>query len=86
MDLREIENLLMQTLDLAEVHVSGDGSHFTIIAVSDSFNNMSRIKRQQAIYGPLADKIADGSMHAISIKTFSEQDWKREKQFNLPQK
>ena len=85
MELAEIEALLKEKLNLAEVHVKGEGSHFTIIAVSDSFNEMSRVKRQQAIYGPLQDKIADGSMHAISIKTFSEADWQRERQFHLPQ-
>lgn len=85
MELSEIEALLKDKLDLAEVHVKGEGSHFTIIAVSDKFNDMSRVQRQQAVYGPLQDKIADGSMHAISIKTFSEADWRRERQFNLPQ-
>lgn len=85
MDLQEIETLLKDALNLTEVHVTGDGSHFNIIAVSDAFNEMSRVKRQQAVYAPLADKIADGSMHAISIKTFSEKDWQRERQFNVPQ-
>ncbi|QJR80237.1 BolA family transcriptional regulator [Alteromonas pelagimontana] len=85
MDVTEIEALLKKELGLAEVYVRGEGSHFNIIAVSDQFNDMSRVKRQQIIYAPLADKIADGSMHAISIKTFSEKDWKRERQFNLPQ-
>lgn len=85
MDLSEIETLLKDALSLDEVYVTGDGSHFSIIAVSDSFNEMSRVKRQQAVYGPLSDKIADGSMHAISIKTFSVKDWERERQFHLPQ-
>ncbi|MEW9799043.1 BolA family protein [Alteromonas sp. CYL-A6] len=85
MDFSDIEALLKDALSLDEVHVRGDGSHFTIIAVSDSFNEMSRVKRQQAVYAPLADKIADGSMHAISIKTFSVKDWERERMFHLPQ-
>ncbi len=85
MDVTEIEQILKDALDLDEVHVNGDGSHYTIIAVSDAFSEMSRVKRQQAIYAPLSDKIADGSMHAISIKTFSVKDWARERQFNLPQ-
>ncbi|WP_137167986.1 BolA family protein [Salinimonas lutimaris] len=85
MDVAEIEAILKDALNLTEVHVKSDGSHFSIIAVSDSFNEMSRVKRQQAIYAPLSDKIADGSMHAISIKTFSEADWQRERQFHVPQ-
>lgn len=85
MENNEIEALLKAELDLAEVHVTSDGSHFQIIAVSDQFDGMSRVKKQQRIYAPLKDKIADGSMHAISIKTFSEKEWQRESKFNLPQ-
>ncbi|MFS1701733.1 BolA family transcriptional regulator [Aestuariibacter sp. GS-14] len=85
MDIKEIETLLKDSLNLAEVYVKGEGSHFNIIAVSDAFADMSRVKRQQFVYAPLNAFIADGSMHAVSIKTFTEKDWKRERQFNLPQ-
>lgn len=85
MDTTEIEALLKEALGLTEVYVKGEGSHYSIIAVSDQFNDMSRVKRQQAIYAPLADKIADGSMHAISIKTFSEADWQRDRLLHQPQ-
>jgi acid stress-induced BolA-like protein IbaG/YrbA len=85
MDNKEIEDLLKSALSLAEVRVTSDGSHFQIIAVSDTFEGMSRVKKQQAIYAPLSAQIADGSMHAISIKTFSEKEWQRESKFNVPQ-
>ena len=85
MENQQIEALLKEELNLAEVHVSSDGSHFQIIAVSDQFEGMSRVKKQQLIYKPLSDKIADGSMHALSIKTFSEAEWQREQKFNIPQ-
>jgi acid stress-induced BolA-like protein IbaG/YrbA len=85
MDNQQIEALLLETLSLAEVHVSAEGSHFQVIAVSDQFEVMSRVKKQQFVYAPLAEKIAEGSMHAVSIKTFTESQWKREKMFNLPQ-
>lgn len=85
MDTKELEVLLKQELALAEVYVSGEGSHFSVIAVSDAFGAMSRVKRQQTVYAPLSKFIADGSMHAVSIKTFTETDWQRERQFNLPQ-
>jgi acid stress-induced BolA-like protein IbaG/YrbA len=81
----QIAQHLKDTLQLSEVHVTSDGSHFQIIAVSDQFDDMSRVKRQQFVYGPLNDKIADGSMHAVSIKTFNEKQWQREKLFNVPQ-
>jgi acid stress-induced BolA-like protein IbaG/YrbA len=85
MDNQQIETLLLETLSLAEVHVKSEGSHFQVIAVSDQFEDMSRIKKQQFVYAPLAIKIAEGIMHAVSIKTFTESQWKREKMLNLPQ-
>ncbi|ABG39085.1 BolA family protein [Paraglaciecola mesophila] len=81
----EIEQLLIEKLGLAEAHVTGDGSHFQIIAVSDQFDDMSRVKKQQFVYAPLSEIIAQGTMHAISIKTFSEKQWKRERLLNMPQ-
>ncbi|GAA6186073.1 MULTISPECIES: BolA family protein [Alteromonadaceae] len=85
MDNQQIADLLKEQLELAEVHVTSEGSHFQIIAVSDKFESMSRVKKQQFIYGPLKEQIADGTMHAISIKTFSEKQWQRERMFNVPQ-
>lgn len=78
----EIASLLKSELILADVKVKSEGSHFQIIAVDDRFEEMSRVKKQQLIYGPLSEKIADGTMHAITIKTFTEVQWKREKLFN----
>lgn len=78
----EIATLLKTELTLADVKVKSEGSHFHIIAVDNRFENMSRVKKQQLIYGPLSDKIADGTMHAITIKTFSVDQWQREKLFN----
>jgi acid stress-induced BolA-like protein IbaG/YrbA len=85
MENQQIEALLKDSLNLNEVHVTGDGSHFQIIAISDQFAEMSRLKKQQFVYAPLASVIAEGGMHAVSIKTFTESQWKREKLFNMPQ-
>jgi acid stress-induced BolA-like protein IbaG/YrbA len=78
----EIANLLKTELNLTDVKVKSEGSHFQIIAVDNRFDDMTRVKKQQLIYGPLSDKIADGSMHAITIKTFSVDQWQREKLFH----
>jgi acid stress-induced BolA-like protein IbaG/YrbA len=78
----EIAGLLKSELTLVDVKVKSEGSHFQIIAVDNRFEEMSRVKKQQLIYGPLAEKIADGTMHAITIKTFTVEQWKREKLFH----
>ena len=83
-DSQTVEQLLQQALSLTEVYVQSEGSHFTIIAVGECFDGLSRVKQQQAVYKPLKDLIADNSMHAVTIKAFTPQQWTREKKFNLP--
>jgi acid stress-induced BolA-like protein IbaG/YrbA len=77
-----VEKLIMETLSLDEIHVKFDGSQCSIIAVSDMFDELSRVKRQQAVLKPLADIIKDGSVHAVSVKTFNKAQWQRDKLFN----
>lgn len=79
MENNEIQSVIMQALALDEVHVSGDGSHFKIIAVGEMFIALSRVKKQQAVYAPLMEYIADNRIHAVSIQTFTPEEWHRER-------
>ena len=84
MQAEEIKQILENALDLTEVHVTGDGSHFQVIAVSDIFDGISRVKKQQMIYGPLKEQISDGSLHALTIKTFNDEQWQKDKKLLMP--
>ena len=82
MDSAEIKELLDAALQLQEIHVKGEGSHFEVIAVGESFNGMSRVKKQQTIYGPLMEHISTNTIHALSIKAFTPEEWARDKKLN----
>lgn len=84
MEVKDIEKLITDALELDEIHVAFDGSQCKVIAVADFLGELSRVKKQQTIYAPLAQAINDGAIHAVSIKTFTTGDWQREKMFNLP--
>ncbi|WP_371376708.1 BolA family protein [Thalassotalea aquiviva] len=84
MDVNEIKSMLNEALDLSDLHVTFDGSQCTIMAVSDMFADMSRVKKQQTVYAPLSEAINQGVIHAVTIKTFTNEQWRREKMFNLP--
>ena len=79
MDSSEIKNILTQALSLDEVIVTGEGSHFEVIAVGALFDGMSRVKKQQTIYAPLMAHISSNAIHALTIKTSSPQEWARDK-------
>ena len=83
MEVSDIEKLINDAITLDELHVKYDGSQCQVIAVSDMFDSMSRVKRQQAIYAPLTDVINAGTIHAVTIKTFTPAQWQRDKMFNL---
>ncbi|WP_299264918.1 BolA family protein [uncultured Psychrosphaera sp.] len=79
MELKDIEERLASELQLDEVSVKSDGSHFQIIAVGTCFEELSRVKQQQLVLKPLSGYIADGSMHAVSIKAYTPKAWARDK-------
>jgi acid stress-induced BolA-like protein IbaG/YrbA len=78
----EIIAQIKQATGVDQVYVKSEGSHFQIIAVDDQFDTMARVKRQQMISSPLSEQIADGTIHALTIKTFSQAQWQREKLFH----
>jgi len=84
LDVCEIEKLINDAIKLDELHVAFDGSQCKVIAVADVFDELSRVKRQQVVSAPLAQVIKEGVIHAITIKTFTTEQWQRDKMFNLP--
>ncbi|MFT6194176.1 MAG: acid stress-induced BolA-like protein IbaG/YrbA [Cognaticolwellia sp.] len=83
-EVKEIEKLITDAVELDEIHVAFDGSQCKVIAIADFLGDLSRVKKQQTIYAPLVKIINEGVIHAVSIKTFTTSDWRREKMFNLP--
>ena len=51
--------------------VDGDGYHNVVEGVGDVFAGLNAVKRQQFVYGLLNPYIADGRLHAVSIRTFT---------------
>lgn len=84
MEPKQIEDILKNALELDEVYVQGENSHYGVIAVSDTFATMSKVKQQQMIYAPLTEFFATNAIHALTIKTFTKEQWKRERLLNMP--
>ncbi|ASO30022.1 BolA family transcriptional regulator [Vibrio anguillarum] len=79
MNSAKVQQLLEQALNLEEIHVKGEGSHYEVIAVDACFAGMSRVKKQQLIYAPLMEYIQRNDIHALSIKAFTPTEWARDK-------
>ena len=68
MDESEIRALLAEGLGDCEIQMQVDGARLGMVITAEIFSGLSRVKRQQLIYGLLNDKIGSGEIHAVSMK------------------
>lgn len=71
----EVKARLESRIEGCEFHIQGEGCNFQVVAVGDIFAELSPVKRQQLIYAALAEEIASGELHAVSIKTYTPTQW-----------
>lgn len=83
MEPKKIEDILKEKLNLSEVYAQGENAHFGVIVVDDEIASLSRVKQQQVIYGPLMEYFTTGEIHALTIKTYTVEKWKRDRLLNL---
>jgi acid stress-induced BolA-like protein IbaG/YrbA len=75
MSPEDVQALLSEKLDQCEVSVDGDGYKYEITVIGDVFEGLNAVKRQQFVYAALNEKITDGSVHAVTIKTYTPAQW-----------
>ncbi|XBC43161.1 MAG: BolA/IbaG family iron-sulfur metabolism protein [Buchnera aphidicola (Meitanaphis flavogallis)] len=73
----KIRHLLIQSLSLHQVKVTGNNNYIEIIAIDDVFHNKNEVEKQKIIYSQLMNYIIDKTIHSISIKTYSLKEWKK---------
>ena len=73
----ELKAMFSARDDVHHVEVAGDGYHYEIVVVSDVFEGKRQVGRQQWVYALINDWIANGSLHAITIKTYTMQEWEK---------
>lgn len=64
----------------AKADVTGDGSKFEAVVISDSFAELSTLKRHKLVYAVLDEHIKSGAIHALSIKAFTQKEWSDKEQ------
>ncbi len=55
-------------MDVASIRVEVDGDRALIEVVSEAFAGMNRVQKQQAVYACIQEYIADGRLHAVTIR------------------
>ncbi len=75
MEIEAVAELIRRGLPGAEVQVSGDGSHFDAIVVSEAFEGLAPLKKQRLVMDTVKEQITSGELHALSIKTLTPAQW-----------
>ncbi len=78
MQAEDVRERLAEELPDCELEVKSDGNHFLVVAVGERFEGMSPVRKQQTIYGILNDLLADGTIHALTIKAFTPREWEQQ--------
>ncbi|AGH81886.1 BolA family protein [Psychromonas sp. CNPT3] len=81
MNIEQMKDKLENALQLDECIVKGENGHFQVIAVSDIFTPLTRVKKQQLIYAVFVDEIATNAIHALTIKALTPAEWQKQKHF-----
>ena len=71
----EVKSFLEEKLPGTLVEVEGQGCNFQLNVISDELAGQSPVKRQQAVYAHLNPWIANGAIHAVTMKFFSSAAW-----------
>jgi acid stress-induced BolA-like protein IbaG/YrbA len=80
LDAGEVKRRIEQGLPGAEVEVrdtTGTGDHYEARVVSEAFTGKSLVEQHQQVYAPLKDVLATGELHALALKTYSPEQWKK---------
>jgi acid stress-induced BolA-like protein IbaG/YrbA len=77
----DVKALLVAAIPDAEIQVQGEGNKYTVTVVTDRFATMRPVAKQQLIYAPLNAHIASGEIHAVSMRTFTQEEWRKAKLF-----
>lgn len=75
MDAATVKTLVEAELGHCEVDVQGEGAKYDITVVGSVFDGLRPVRRQQLVYAALNAQIADGSIHAVNIRTYTQEQW-----------
>ncbi|MDY7025831.1 MAG: BolA/IbaG family iron-sulfur metabolism protein [Pseudomonadota bacterium] len=71
----QIQNALASDISHEICRTEMEGNHLTVLLVSEIFEGLNKVKRQQTIYKVLNSWIASGEVHAVNIMAHTPEEW-----------
>jgi acid stress-induced BolA-like protein IbaG/YrbA len=75
MDPATIKELIEKGLPGSRAVVDGDGRHFEAVVVCDAFAGKRLVQQHQMVYRTLAGQMHDDAVHALSLRTYTSEQW-----------
>ena len=63
------------TVDIRDL--TGGGDHFQVIIVTAQFEGKGLVDQHQMVYGALREALGNERIHALSLKTYTPEQWER---------
>lgn len=70
-----VEKIIKEIVPDSDIEVEGKECDFSVTIISEAFEGLSMMQRQQKILAGFRRYLADGSLHALSIKAFTQAEW-----------
>ena len=70
-----IQGLIESGIPNSTVKVNGEGCSASVVVISDAFEGLSLLKQQKLVYATLGDNITNGTIHALTIKSYTNAQW-----------
>lgn len=76
-DIRQRIAAALPGADVEVKDLTGTGDHFEARVVAEQFAGKSMVEQHQLVYAPLDEWLRSGALHALALKTYSPEQWKR---------
>lgn len=79
--ISEIESKIKEKVKTTHIEVIDlrGGDHIQVILVSPDFENKSLVEQHKIVYDILSNEMGSNEIHALTLKTYSPNDWERVK-------
>lgn len=76
MEAKEVVDRIRKAVpDASDIEVDGADCDFTAIVLSEGFEGVSPVKRQQRVLAEFTDVLASGALHALTVKAHTPVEW-----------
>ena len=72
----KIKQLIEAGIPESEAFVTGEEGKYEATVVSNAFEGLSTVKNHQMVYATVNEHIASGVLHALTIKTYTPDEWR----------